>query len=99
MKSFTQQTRRIGDTMTPSRRRLTGCGIGNQRALPGIMPSISDGAVGQAEHKAMLERQCEGIVRAKREGRYKDRMPIVHRQAARSSGSRMPATGQTTAVG
>jgi DNA invertase Pin-like site-specific DNA recombinase len=29
------------------------------------------GAVGQAEREAMLERQREGIARAKREGRYK----------------------------
>jgi DNA invertase Pin-like site-specific DNA recombinase len=31
------------------------------------------GAVGQAEWEAMLERQREGIPKAKREGRYKGR--------------------------
>ena len=30
----------------------------------------------------MLERQREGIARAKREGRYKDRVPTSRRQAA-----------------
>jgi DNA invertase Pin-like site-specific DNA recombinase len=39
------------------------------------------GAVAQAEHEAMLERQREGIAKAKREGRYKGRVPTVRRQA------------------
>ena len=33
------------------------------------------GAAGQAEREAMLERQREGIAKAKREGRYKGRVP------------------------
>src|ERR1700693_2253790 len=41
------------------------------------------GAVGQAEREAMLERQRDGIAKAKREGRYKDRVPTVRRQADR----------------
>ena len=40
------------------------------------------GAVGQAEREAMLERQRDGIARAKGEGRYKGRVPTVRRQAA-----------------
>jgi DNA invertase Pin-like site-specific DNA recombinase len=40
------------------------------------------GAVGQAEREAMLERQRESIAKAKREGRYKGRVPTVRRQAA-----------------
>ena len=40
------------------------------------------GAAGQAEREAMLERQREGIAKAKREGRYKGRVPTVRRQAA-----------------
>jgi DNA invertase Pin-like site-specific DNA recombinase len=40
------------------------------------------GAVGQAEREAMLERQREGIAKAKREGRYKGRVPTARRQAA-----------------
>jgi DNA invertase Pin-like site-specific DNA recombinase len=39
------------------------------------------GAVGQAEREAMLERQREGIAKAKREGCYKGRVPTVRRQA------------------
>jgi len=39
------------------------------------------GAVGQAEREAMLERQREGIARAKAQGRYKGRMPTARRQA------------------
>ena len=40
------------------------------------------GAVGQAEREAMLERQREGIAKAKAEGRYKGRVPTVRRKAA-----------------
>ena len=39
------------------------------------------GAVGQAEREAMLERQREGIAKAKREGRYKGRVPTARRRA------------------
>ena len=40
------------------------------------------GAVGQAEREAMLERQREGIAKAKREHRYKGRVPTARRQSA-----------------
>jgi DNA invertase Pin-like site-specific DNA recombinase len=40
------------------------------------------GALGQAEREAMLERQREGIAKAKAQGRYKGRVPTVRRQAA-----------------
>jgi DNA invertase Pin-like site-specific DNA recombinase len=39
------------------------------------------GAVGQAEREAMLERQREGIAKAKAQGRYKGRVPTARRQA------------------
>jgi len=50
-----------------------------------VIPSHTSGhaycccsdAVGQAEREAMLERQREGIAKAKREGRYKGRVPTV----------------------
>ena len=51
------------------------------------------GAVGQAEREAMLERQREGIAKAKREGRYKGRVPTARRKPMRSSGSRKKASG------
>ena len=40
------------------------------------------GAIGQAEREGMLERQREGIAKAKRDGRYKGRVPTGRRQAA-----------------
>jgi DNA invertase Pin-like site-specific DNA recombinase len=40
------------------------------------------GAVGQFEREMMLERQREGIAKAKRDGRYKGRAPTVRRRAA-----------------
>jgi DNA invertase Pin-like site-specific DNA recombinase len=52
------------------------------------------GAVGQAEREAMLERQREGIAKAKREGRYKGRVPTARRQAAETSGSWRRASGR-----
>ena len=39
------------------------------------------GAAGQAEREAMLERQREGIARAKAEGRYRSRAPTVRGKA------------------
>jgi DNA invertase Pin-like site-specific DNA recombinase len=39
------------------------------------------GAVGQFEREMMLERQREGIAKAKRDGRYKGRAPTVRRRA------------------
>ena len=39
-------------------------------------------AVGCAEREAMLERQRDGIAKAKREGHYKGRVPTARRQAA-----------------
>jgi DNA invertase Pin-like site-specific DNA recombinase len=35
------------------------------------------GAVGRAERETMLERQKEGIARARRDGKYKGRAPTV----------------------
>jgi DNA invertase Pin-like site-specific DNA recombinase len=40
-------------------------------------------AVGQAEREGGLERQREGIAKAKREGRYKGRVPTTRRQSAK----------------
>ena len=40
------------------------------------------GAVGQFEREMMLERQREGIAKAKRDGRYKGRVPTARRQTA-----------------
>ena len=40
------------------------------------------GAVGQFEREMMLERQREGIAKAKAQNRYKGRVPTARRQAA-----------------
>lgn len=51
------------------------------------------GAVDQAEREAMLERQREGIARAKAQHRYKGRIPAARRQSADTlSGSRRRAS-------
>jgi DNA invertase Pin-like site-specific DNA recombinase len=51
------------------------------------------GAVGEAEREAMLERQRDGIARAKGEGRYKGRVPTVRRQAAEITGLKSEISG------
>jgi DNA invertase Pin-like site-specific DNA recombinase len=53
----------------------TGTAIGK------LMLSVI-GAVGQFEREMMLERQKEGIAKARLEGRYRGRAPTVRRQAA-----------------
>jgi DNA invertase Pin-like site-specific DNA recombinase len=40
------------------------------------------GAIGQAEREGMLERQKEGIAKAKREHRDRGRVPTARRQTA-----------------
>ena len=49
--------------------------------------------MGQAEREAMLERQREGIAKAKREGRYKGRVPTARRQARDSPTEGRMASG------
>ena len=67
---------RSGFCRCPARQPLdTGTAIGR------LMLAVI-GAVGQAEREAMLERQREGIAKAKAQGRYKGRVPTVRRQAA-----------------
>ena len=51
------------------------------------------GAVGQAEREAMLERQRDGIARAKAQGRYKGRCRPFANRLLRSSGSNRRASG------
>ena len=43
------------------------------------------GSIAQFERELMLERQREGIARAKAEGKYKGRVPTAMRQAAEVS--------------
>jgi DNA invertase Pin-like site-specific DNA recombinase len=62
------------------------------------------GAVGQAEREAMLERQREGIAKAKRDGRYKGRTPTARRQAAdiirlKSAGARSAEIARKLGIG
>jgi DNA invertase Pin-like site-specific DNA recombinase len=46
------------------------------------------GSIAQFERELMLERQREGIARAKTEGKYKGRVPTAQRQAARTQAMR-----------
>ena len=71
----------------PSRSRLSMSG--NQALDTGtstgrfILSAIA--AVGQAEREGMLERQRDGIAKAKHEGRYKGRVLTVRLQSAMSA--------------
>ena len=53
------------------------------------------GAVGQAEREAILERQREGIAKAKAQGRYAGRVPTARRKATEN---RPPQGGRHHAV-
>ncbi len=62
------------------------------------------GSIAQFERELMLERQREGIARAKAEGRYKGRAPTARRQAAEiwrlhDSGLKPTAIGRQLGVG
>ena len=48
------------------------------------------GSVAQFEREVMLERQREGIAKAKGEGRYKGRAPTAKAKAARRRGAAHP---------
>jgi DNA invertase Pin-like site-specific DNA recombinase len=50
-------------------------------------------AIGQAEREALLERQRGGIAKAKREGRYKGRVPTARRQSAEIPGCARMVSG------
>ena len=53
------------------------------------------GAIGQFEREMMLERQREGIAKAKANGRYKGRKPTAQAQAAEVQRLRREGTGPT----
>jgi DNA invertase Pin-like site-specific DNA recombinase len=51
------------------------------------------GSIAEFEHELMLERQREGIAKAKAEGKYKGRAPTARRKAA--DVIRLKAEGRT----
>jgi DNA invertase Pin-like site-specific DNA recombinase len=70
--------------------RLTKKGVGLHVLAMGVDTSTPTGklvvnvlgAIGQFEREIMLERQLEGIVKAKAEGKYKGRAPTARAKAA-----------------
>ncbi len=70
--------------------RLTEKGVGLRILAMGIDTSTPTGklvvnilgAIGQFEREVMLERQREGVQRAKREGKYKGRAPTARAKAS-----------------
>ena len=61
--------------------KLTATGVFNVQCNASGVVMLGVGCR-EAEREAMLERQREGIAKAKREGRYKGRVPTTRRQAA-----------------
>jgi DNA invertase Pin-like site-specific DNA recombinase len=53
------------------------------------------GAIGQFEREMMLERQREGIAKAKSEGKYKGRAPTARAKAAQARALRDAGVGAT----
>lgn len=60
--------------------RIIGMGIDTSTPTGRLMLQIV-GAIGQFEREVMLERQREGIAKAKSEGRYKGRAPTARAKA------------------
>ncbi|MEK4034114.1 recombinase family protein [Methylocystis sp. IM3] len=61
--------------------RILGMGIDTSTPTGRLMLQVV-GAIGQFEREIMLERQREGIAKAKGEGRYKGRAPTARAKAA-----------------
>jgi DNA invertase Pin-like site-specific DNA recombinase len=53
------------------------------------------GAIGQFEREMMLERQREGIAKAKNDGKYKGRAPTVRAKAAEARALKAEGVGAT----
>ncbi len=75
--------------------RILNLGMDTQTPTGKLMLTVL-GAIAQFEREMMLERQREGIAKAKSEGRYKGRKPIEAER--RHSVYRLAAEGSTRAV-
>jgi DNA invertase Pin-like site-specific DNA recombinase len=75
--------------------RILNLGMDTQTPTGKLMLTVL-GAIAQFEREMMLERQREGIAKAKSEGRYKGRRPIEGER--RRSVLRMATEGATRAV-
>ena len=74
---------RIVERLTKKRVGLRILAMGVDTATPtGKLVVNVLGAIGQFEREIMLERQREGVQRAKREGKYKGRAPTARAKAA-----------------
>jgi DNA invertase Pin-like site-specific DNA recombinase len=60
--------------------RILGMGLDTATANGRLMLNVL-GSVAQFEREVMLERQCEGIAKAKSEGKFKGRAPTARRKA------------------
>jgi DNA invertase Pin-like site-specific DNA recombinase len=61
--------------------RILGMGLDTSTASGRLMLNVL-GSVAQFEREVMLERQREGIAKAKGEGKYKGRKPTARAKAA-----------------
>jgi DNA invertase Pin-like site-specific DNA recombinase len=75
--------------------RIPNLGMDTQTPTGKLMLTVM-GAIAQFEREMMLERQREGIAKAKAEGRYKGRKPIEAER--RHSVLKLAADGVTRAV-
>lgn len=75
--------------------RILNLGMDTQTPTGKLMLTVL-GAIAQFERERMLERQREGIAKAKSEGRYKGRKPIEAER--RNSVLKLAAEGATRAV-
>lgn len=74
--------------------RIEGLGIDTGDAMGNLMLNVL-GSVAQFEREMMLERQREGIQKAKREGKYKGRKPTARAKAEEIRKLRSEGIGAT----
>lgn len=73
---------------------ITNLGIDSSTATGKLMLTMI-GAIGQFEREMMLERQREGIARAKAEGKYKGRKPTARAKSKEIIGMKEKGIGAT----
>lgn len=91
----TQHLLEIADRVKAKRADLNVLNLGDTTTATGRLMFTVIGAVATFERELMLERQREGVARAKAEGKYKGRKPTARAHAADIKAMRADGVGAT----
>lgn len=91
----TQHLLEIADTVRAKGAELNVLNLGDTTTATGRLMFTVIGAVAEFERQLMIERQLEGIARAKAEGKYKGRKPTARAQAAEIKAMKADGIGPT----